>query len=188
MPNRSAGNSSLTSRLWMLLKRRLFISETVRTGKNFHLGLFSYVSAADKLAIGDNVYIGKFCSIQCSGSIGSGVLIANNVGIVGRKDHDLREIGVWVRDASWIGHSARLVRDPENWIWIGDDVWIGFGAVVLSGIQIGRGAIIAAGAVVIRDVAPYEIVGGSPARPIGTRFSPAEIETHERALAAGRNK
>ncbi|WP_309486927.1 CatB-related O-acetyltransferase [Bradyrhizobium sp. PRIMUS42] len=140
------------------------------------------------MIIGDNVYIGKFCSIQCNGSIGSGVLIANNVGIVGRKDHDLREIGVWIRDASWIGNSTRLTRDPENWISIGEDVWIGFGAVVLSGVQIGRGAIVAAGAVVTRDVAPYEIVGGNPARLIGTRFSPAEIEAHERALSTGRSK
>nr|WP_240543233.1 CatB-related O-acetyltransferase [Bradyrhizobium canariense] len=170
------------------MKSRLFLSKTVQTGQNFHLGLFSYVSAADKLVIGDDVYIGKFCSIQCNGSIGSGVLIANSVGIVGRKDHDLREIGVWIRNATWVGNSTRLARDTENWISIGDDVWIGFGAVVLSGIQIGRGAIVAAGAVVTRDVAPYEIVGGNPARPIGTRFSPAEIEIHECALSAGRGK
>lgn len=54
---------------------------------------------------------------------------------------------------------------------------------MLSGVRIGRGAIIAAGAVVTSDVAPYEIRGGNPARGLGARFSPEEIVTHEAALA-----
>ncbi|MCO5054644.1 acyltransferase [Thermomonas sp.] len=54
-------------------------------------------------------------------------------------------------------------------IAIGDDVWIAAGAVILKGVTIGRGAVVAANAVVNRDVAPYEIVGGVPARRIGMR-------------------
>jgi len=53
---------------------------------------------------------------------------------------------------------------------IGNDVWIGYGVTVLAGVRIGDGAIIAAGAVVTRDVAPYEIVGGVPAKTIRMRF------------------
>ncbi|MCK1297319.1 acyltransferase [Bradyrhizobium sp. 24] len=173
---------------WLTAKRRVFVGKSVQIGKNFHLGIFSYISAARQLVIGDSVYIGKFCSIQCSGKIGSGVLIANNVGIVGRRDHDLHQIGVWIRDADWIGSSGRLVSDPRNWICIEDDVWIGFGATVLSGITVGRGAIIAAGAVVTTSVSPYDIVGGNPARPIGRRFNAREIEVHERGLANGLRK
>lgn len=55
---------------------------------------------------------------------------------------------------------------------IGHDVWIGHGATVLPDVEIGTGAVVAAGAVVTRDVDPYEIVGGVPAEPIGRRFDP----------------
>lgn len=56
-------------------------------------------------------------------------------------------------------------------IIVSDDVWIGFGATILSGIKIGKGAIIAAGSIVTKDVEPYSIVGGSPAKLITYRFS-----------------
>jgi hypothetical protein len=65
---------------------------------------------------------------------------------------------------------------------IGNDVWIGHGAIVLAGRSIGDGAVIAGGAVVTKDVPPYTIVGGNPARPIRQRF-PDDIAARMRALA-----
>jgi acetyltransferase-like isoleucine patch superfamily enzyme len=65
---------------------------------------------------------------------------------------------------------------------IEDDVWVGYGAIVLSGVRIGRGAIIAAGSVVTRDVEPYSIVAGNPARSVGSRFNAEEVVSHELAL------
>ncbi|WP_272521277.1 CatB-related O-acetyltransferase [Providencia sp. PROV202] len=59
---------------------------------------------------------------------------------------------------------------------IGDGVWIGMRAFIMPGVQIGEGAVIAANSVVVKDVAPYTIVGGNPAKPINTRFSPDVIE------------
>ena len=59
---------------------------------------------------------------------------------------------------------------------IGNDVWIGYEAVVMSGVKIGDGAIIGTRAVVTKDVPPYTIVGGVPARPIRKRFDDAVIE------------
>ncbi|WP_426668526.1 DapH/DapD/GlmU-related protein [Mucilaginibacter sp. McL0603] len=59
---------------------------------------------------------------------------------------------------------------------IGHDVWIGENAIVLDGVNIGTGAVVAAGAVVTKDVAPYTIVGGVPAKIIKTRFSGSEID------------
>lgn len=66
-----------------------------------------------------------------------------------------------------VGHPA-----TRGDITVGNDVWIGSGATILSGIVIGDGAVIAANATVIKDVAPYEIVGGNPAKPIRSRFEP----------------
>ncbi|MGW6097123.1 DapH/DapD/GlmU-related protein [Streptomyces sp. NPDC055157] len=132
--------------------------------------------------MGRDVYIGKGCTIEADGTIGDCVLIANRVGIVGRTDHAMRQIGTTVRQADWVGdHPDRLSRP----VHVGTDVWIGYGAVVLSGINIGRGAVVAAGAVVTTDVAPYDIVAGSPAAPVGRRFGSDEIAQHERLLTAG---
>ncbi|MEZ5341323.1 MAG: DapH/DapD/GlmU-related protein [Acidimicrobiales bacterium] len=118
-----------------------------------------------------------------NGSLGRGVLIGNNVGIVGRYDHDHEIVGTLIRHAPWIGDEDYAGKGVGETTVVEDDVWIGFGAVVLSGITIGRGAIVAAGSVVTRDVVPYSIVAGSPARPQARRFqSQADIEAHERAL------
>ncbi len=174
----------MISKLWKKLKISLFVSGNVDIGKKFHIGMLSYISSSKRLTIGDDVYVGKFCSIQCNGRIGSGVLIANNVGVVGRRDHDIRQVGTPIRLANWIGAERYLADDPKNAIDIGDDVWLGFGAVVLSGIRIGRGAIVSAGAVVLDDVAPYDIVSGNPARRIASRFTPEQIVEHEAGLAA----
>jgi serine acetyltransferase len=66
---------------------------------------------------------------------------------------------------------------------IGADAWIGFRAIVMAGVSIGRGAIVAAGAVVTKDVPPYEIHAGVPARKIGERFeSPADRTRHDAML------
>ena len=62
------------------------------------------------------------------------------------------------------------------------DCWIGMGAMIREGVRIGRGAVVAAGAVVTRSVAPYDIVAGSPAKTIRARFDAAQIATHEAAL------
>ncbi|AYO77216.1 CatB-related O-acetyltransferase [Sphingobium yanoikuyae] len=169
--------------IWRRAKQQAFLSGKVTLGARFHVGLMSYVSSAGGLVIGDDVYVGKFCSIQVNGRIGNGVLIANNVGIVGRRDHDMRAVGTFIRRAPWIGDSPALAADPQNSVIIGDDVWIGYGAIVLSGVTVGRGAIIAAGAVVVEDVAPYDIVTGNPARATGRRFTDDQIASHEAVLA-----
>ncbi|WP_372993612.1 CatB-related O-acetyltransferase [Sulfitobacter sp.] len=59
---------------------------------------------------------------------------------------------------------------------IGHDVWLGYNATILSGISIGTGAVVAANATVTRDIAPYEIWGGNPARRIGSRFEPEMVD------------
>jgi acetyltransferase-like isoleucine patch superfamily enzyme len=62
---------------------------------------------------------------------------------------------------------------------IEEDVWVGAGAYILNGVKVGRGSIIAAGAVVTKDIPPYAIVGGVPAKLIRYRWTPEEIKKHE---------
>ncbi|MEB2779615.1 CatB-related O-acetyltransferase [Algoriphagus persicinus] len=64
----------------------------------------------------------------------------------------------------------------EKPIKIGNDVWIGHGVIVMAGVNVGNGAILAAGSIVTRDVEPYTIVAGNPAKPIRKRFSEQLIE------------
>jgi maltose O-acetyltransferase len=70
-----------------------------------------------------------------------------------------------------LGHDTQSpdFADKGGDVVIGDRVWICFRAIILPGVAIGEGAVVAAGAVVSRDVAPYTIVAGSPAKPVGTR-------------------
>lgn len=163
--------------------RKLYgVRGAVRHGRNFHLGLWSIVWAPHSMQIGDAVYIGKMCTVECDGEIGNGVMLANNVGLIGRYDHDYRRIGKWIRYAPWIGDPEYAGPGRGSRIVIEDDVWVGYGATVLSGICVGRGAIVAAGSVVTKDVRAYDIVAGNPARPIGRRFTDEEIVKHEQLV------
>lgn len=73
---------------------------------------------------------------------------------------------------------------PENdaAVVIEDDVWTGANVTILKGVTIGRGSVVAAGAVVTKSWPPYSIIGGVPANVLKMRFTPAEIEKHERIL------
>ncbi len=149
-------------------------------GRNFHAGRNVVLWARNSLTIGDNCYIGRNSQIECNVKIGNDVLIANNVAFVGRYDHHYQQIGTPIRLAS-------QVRDPDyNWLEEGrvtvveDDVWLGFGAIVLSGVTIQTGSIIAAGSVVTKDVEAYSIYAGCPAKRISARFkSKDDDERHE---------
>jgi acetyltransferase-like isoleucine patch superfamily enzyme len=169
-------------RSWLNLYRLYAVRDNVALGKNIHIGIGSILEAPKCLTIGDNVYIGKYCTIECDGHIGNYVLIGNKVGLVGKYDHDFSCIGKPIRTAPWIGDNDYAGKGKTGNLIIEDDVWIGFGAIVLSGLKIGRGAIIAAGAVVTKDVQPYSIMAGNPARKISERFNQIEIIKHEEII------
>lgn len=179
-----ADGLGILRRLFSLLYRKVATGRNVQLGDGVHLGVGSRLWAAKSLSIGDGTYIGRWCTIETDGRIGRDVLIANAVGIVGRLDHDFRAVGISVRRSPWVGEDLFSRREEQGEALIGDDVWIGYGAIILSGARIGRGAIIAAGSVVIGEVPPYEIWAGNPARRVGARFAPADIERHEASLRA----
>ena len=130
--------------------------------------------APNKIAeFGDCVQFGPRCVVRCDIRCGNHILIAPNVAFIGRHDHRIDVVGKTMWDSP---RGAAPVTTIE------DDVWIGYGAIVLSGVTIGRGSVVAAGAVVTADVGRYSIVAGVPAREIGRRFSCDEIQRHEEIL------
>lgn len=74
------------------------------------------------------------------------------------------------------------INDAKRTIVISEDVWVGTGCILLSRCNIGRGAVVAAGSVVTKEVPPYAVVGGSPAKVIACRFTVEQILRHESIL------
>jgi acetyltransferase-like isoleucine patch superfamily enzyme len=173
---------SIIKRYWQKLYRLYAIRDNVIFGNDLYLGIGTILSAPNHLILGNNIYIGKYCTIECDGQIGNNVVIANQVGLIGRWDHNYREIGKSIREASWIGEENYTGIGKGLEIIIEDDVWIGYGAILLTGVRIMHGAIVGAGSVVTKDVNPYAIVVGVPAHVTGMRFDQQEIAHHEEKL------
>lgn len=157
-------------------------SRNIKFGHNSTFGRGTIFWAPGKITIGNNVYIGKYCTIQADIQMGNNIEIANNVGLIGKYDHDFSRVGVSIKDAPWIGDSTYDFKGKGQKIVIEDDVWIGYGAVVFTGVTVHRGAIVAAGSIVTCDVPPYAIIAGNPAKVKGYRFTQEEIKEHERML------
>jgi maltose O-acetyltransferase len=112
----------------------------ISIGDNSGIGRNSYLSAEDKIEIGENVMTGPQLIIYTA-------------------NHETK------RDCLMIQQD--MIKSPVK---IGNDVWIGTRVIILPGVSIGDGAIVGAGAVVTKDVEPYSIVGGVPAKQIGERI------------------
>jgi virginiamycin A acetyltransferase len=117
---------------------------------------------------GDHLFIGKFCMIA------SGVTF-----IMNGANHLTESISTY--PFAIFGNGWEKAMDGKEYplkgdIHIGNDVWIGYKATIMAGVTIGDGAIIATNATVTKDVPPYTIVGGNPAKEIKKRFSDSEIE------------
>lgn len=118
---------------------------------------------------GDKLKIGKFCSIACGAKF-----------LFNSANHALGSLSTYPFPIFADAWGLDWKRVTEAWdnkgdIVIGNDVWIGYEAVILAGVTIGDGAIIGTSAVVTKDVPPYTIVGGVPAKPIRKRFSEETI-------------
>jgi len=126
-----------------------------------------FIFHPENLSIGNDVSINEYCFISAVGSlsIGNSVSIGHRVTILTTEHrYDIKNKPI---------RASGLIYKPTV---IEDDVWIGAGAILLAGVHINRGSIIGAGAVVTRDVLPYTIVGGVPARKIKERFDNNKAE------------
>ena len=150
-------------------------------GKGFHAGARVVLWSKHDMKIGRNFYIGRDSQIECDAIIGNDVILANRVALIGRYDHYYQQIGVPIRMASQIRDKNYAWKGLEMKVVIGDDVWIGYGAIILCGVNIGNGSIIAAGSIVTKDVETYSIYAGVPARKIADRFE--SYEDRDRHIA-----
>ena len=126
-----------------------------------------------RIELGKNVQLGRGTWVISDVIIGNDVLIAGNVIFAGKNDHRFDIPG----KAMW--ESPRGCDAPTV---VGCDVWIGTSSIIVGGVHIGDGAIIAAGSVVTKNVPACEIWGGNPARKIRDRFSRDERMIHEEYL------
>lgn len=133
------------------------------------LGDFTYVSTGCRL---HNTAIGKF------GCIGPDVL--SGLGTHPSRDFvSVHPAFYSPKNASGLTLASEVHFHEHKLVVIGNDVWIGARATLLDGVAIGNGAVVGAGAVVTKDVPPYAVVGGVPARVIRYRFTPEQIESLE---------
>lgn len=140
--------------------------------KTTYFGGKSYISR--DLLTEKNVYIGPRCFIYPKVKIGAYTMLANDVRIMGG-DHRYDIPG------TPIIYSGRAELKPTT---IGRDCWIGAYSIIMCGVNIGDGCIIAAGSVVTKDVEPYSIYGGVPAKKIKDRFnSEKEVAIHKQMLS-----
>jgi acetyltransferase-like isoleucine patch superfamily enzyme len=164
----------------------------IQAGRTLTIGDYVEINALSKegIKIGNNVSVHRNSIIECTGvirSLGIGLEIGNNVGIA-------QNCFIQVRGKIIIGDNVifgpgvsvfsenHIFEDPDlpvsvqgetrKGVIIEDGVWIGTQAVILDGVRIGKNSIVAAGSVVNKDVPPYSIVGGVPAKIIRFRKHP----------------
>ena len=128
-----------------------------------------------RIIIHDDVYIGDDCLISCANrvEIGAFTMLAHGAQVFDNDTHPL-DYDQRIYDHQLIvGQSSGTKSEiPHAPVLIGRNVWIAFNAIVMKGVRIGDGSVVAAGSVVTKDVPPHTVVGGNPARVIRTLISP----------------
>ena len=156
-----------------------YIRNTV-TNPNIEIGDYTYYDDPENAEdfernvlyhfpfIGDRLIIGKFCAVARGVKF---IMNGANHKISGFSTYPFQIFG---------GGWERVMPAPDDLPYrgdtvVGNDVWIGYEAMLMPGVKVGDGAIIASRSVVTRDVAPYTVVGGNPAVPLRTRFDPETV-------------
>jgi virginiamycin A acetyltransferase len=154
------------------------VARGARIGQS--VGIGKDVVVNDNVSIGNYTYINKGALIL-SGTIGQFCSIAHYAQI-GAEQHPTRHLSTspFVYGNRNLLGAEVAFEEIENPPTIGNDVWIGSAAVIQQGVSIGDGAIIASGSVVTRDVMPFTIVAGIPARILRDRFSEEQVATIRR--------
>lgn len=153
--------------------------ENVRIGKHCTIGCAISAQFGGKVTIGNNVYIGGSTWLQCKESIriGNDVIIADHAMLIDNNNHPtspamrmkMTQCDHYLSDPLWSWDPADSAP-----IVVEDNVWIGRDTRILKGVTIGKGSIVALGAVVTHDVPPYTVVAGNPAKVVKTLREPEQ--------------
>lgn len=138
------------------------------------------VSGWRNVFAGNRIAIGEGCRFMCTRApihIGDHVMFGPNVTVV-TGNHRIDVVGKYMDEVTDL---EKTEADDQPVVFEGDN-WIGAGAVILKGVRVGCGAVVAAGAVVTKDVPAYAVVGGNPARVIRMRFTDQQILEHNQLL------
>lgn len=153
--------------------------EMKQCGKNVYLRpTSSDLKGLWNLSIGDYTSVPKGSVFYCTEApltIGSKVIFGPHPTII-TGDHRIDVIGKYIID------SHEKLPENDAPVVIEDDVWTGANITILKGVTIGRGSVVAAGAVVNKSCPPYSIIGGVPAKVLKFRFTVEEVLEHERKL------
>lgn len=169
---------SLTEKILLLRRRALMAFRRLRFRlRHVHRTAYiaSQVRVCPDLVMGEYSFVNSHSWICSQVEIRRYAMLGPYVKVIGG-DHRFEVAGVPTIFAG---------RPPQVKTVIGEDAWIGCGAIVIAGVRIGRGAIVAAGSVVTSDVPDYEIHAGVPNRKLRDRFSSAEERSRHEAMLRG---
>ena len=152
-----------------------------KCGNNVYIRpMSSDIKGIENLTVGNDVLIPKGSTFYCTRAelkIGNKVIFGPHPTII-TGDHRFDIVGKYIIDI----HDDEKLPNQDAPVIIEDDVWLGANVTVLKGVTIGRGSVVAAGAVVTKSFPPYSIIGGVPAKFIKRRFSISQILSHEKQL------
>jgi maltose O-acetyltransferase len=146
-------------RLGYTLRRFLLGFIADECGKEIAVKQNAYFGSGHGLRIGDRSQLGMNCRIGPQVTIGSDVVMGPDV-VIMTTAHAFEDRNVTIRMQGAL---------PTRPVTIGNDVWIGTRAIIMPGVRIGSGAVIGAGSIVTKDIAPFAVVAGNPARLIRMR-------------------
>lgn len=155
----------LGARYWF---RRRF----AKCGSDFRFSPLTSSFHYGKIEIGDRVYIGSGANLSGKVTIGDDVMFAQNVHVTDGY-HRFDVVGKTIH-ASGPGEKVRVHVEA--------DAWVGAGSTLMKGVRIGEGAVVGAKSLVLKDVPPYSVVVGSPARVVSKRFTDEELREHLRII------
>lgn len=160
---------------------RIIKNSFARCGNNVTVPQYCSFSGIDHIFVGSDVSFGEHTTILTTKAnvyLENHIMFGPGVTIVSG-NHRINVLGKYMSE---IADSMKEDTDDQD-ICIKNDVWIGCNAVILKGVTIGECAVIAAGSIVSKDVPPYAVVGGSPARVLKYRFSEAVQMEHKNILS-----
>lgn len=138
---------------------RSFFGKRIMKSYGHNVNIERGATFSRKTIIGNNSGIGENCRLQGTVTIGDNVMMGQDV-LIFTSNHSFERTDIPMQEQGYQG---------EKPVVIGNDVWIGARAIVLPGVTVGDGCIIGAGSVVTKDVPPYTIIGGNPARVLKER-------------------